>query len=168
MPLALFFYAFLSSVALSVVPHEPIVIWYGSVIGVWATAVIATLGTVAAGLVDHRTFVPLFSRLATKPVLAQGPVAWMRRRFTSAPFAILAVSALTPLPFYPFKIAAFTERYPLGRYLAALAVGRLPRYALLAWLGAVVHIPLWILIALFVVLLTPSLRLLLWKRRSAR
>jgi membrane protein YqaA with SNARE-associated domain len=168
MVLALFAYAFLSNVALAIVPHEPIVIWYGSVLGVWVTAVVATLGTVAASWVDHRLFVPLLGRLATKPALAQGPVAWMRRRFSSAPFAMLAVSGLTPLPFYPFKIAALTERYPLGRYLAAIAVGRLPRYALLAWLGVVVHIPAWILIALFLALLTPSLRLLVWRRQSAR
>ena len=44
-PLLLFVYAFLSNVALAVVPHEPVVIWYGAHLGVVPTAVVATAGT---------------------------------------------------------------------------------------------------------------------------
>ncbi len=63
MILALFAYAFVSNVALAVVPHEPVVIWYGPRLGVWMTALIATAGTVAAAWVDHRLFVPVVRRL---------------------------------------------------------------------------------------------------------
>ncbi len=62
----LFGYAFLSNVALAVLPHEPVVIWYGARHGVWPTALVATAGTVAAALVDHRLFVPLIARAATR------------------------------------------------------------------------------------------------------
>jgi len=154
-------------VALAVVPHEPVVIWFGGAYGIWATAVIATAGTVAAGWVDHRVFVPLIERVQDKPFFAAGTVGWLRGRFSHWPFLVLAVSGISPLPFFPFKAMAFAEGYPVGRYLLAVAVGRFPRYVLLAWLGIVVRIPTWVLVAVFAVMLLPSVRLL-WKRPSAK
>ena len=183
MDLTLFAYAFISNVALAVVPHEPVVIWYGARLGVWPTALVATAGTVAAALVDHRLFVPLIGRLAQRRASGSrfgsadpGP-ATARESFRAArglfdlfhraPFAVIALSGLTPLPFFPFKALAFAARYPLDRYVAAVAAGRLPRYLLLAWLGVAVRLPTWLLAAVFVALLIPSLRVMLWPRRSA-
>jgi len=34
----LFAYAFLSNIALAIVPHEPAIIWYGPRLGVWTHA----------------------------------------------------------------------------------------------------------------------------------
>jgi len=164
MLLVLFAYAFVSNVALALVPHEPAVIWYGPRLGIWVTALVATAGTVAAAWVDHRVFVPLVRRLEAR---RQSGTALIQRWFNRAPFAIIALSGLTPLPFFPFKALAFAARYPLGRYLAAVAAGRLPRYALLAWVGLVVHVPAWLLAVVSVALLLPSLRMLLWPTRPA-
>ena len=125
MLLALFAYAFVSNVALAVVPHEPVVVWYGPRLGIWVTAVVATAGTVLAAWVDHRLFLPLVQRLAARRARTPG----LLKAFSRAPFAIIALSGLTPLPFFPFKAMAFTHGYPLGRYVAAVAAGRLPRYA---------------------------------------
>jgi membrane protein YqaA with SNARE-associated domain len=169
LPLAatLFAYAFVSNVALAVVPHEPVVLWYGARYGIWLTAVLATAGTVLAAWVDHLAFVPLIRRVAHTPIFAEGTVGWLRARFARAPFAVLAVSGVAPLPAFPFKAMAFAEHYPRGRYVAAVAAGRFPRYVLLAWLGIVITIPTWALVALFVAMLLPSLRLA-WRRRSVR
>jgi len=152
---------------MAIVPHEPVVLWYGARYGVWLTSLVATAGTLAAGWVDHRLFVPLIRRVEHTPFFAEGTVGWLRARFAHAPFAVLAVSGITPLPFFPFKAMAFAEHYPLGLYLAAVAVGRFPRYLLLAWLGIVIRIPTWVLVVLFAVMLLPSLRLA-WTRRSAK
>jgi len=171
----LFGYAFLSNVALAVLPHEPAVIWYGARLGVWPTAFVATAGTVVAALVDHRLFVPLIKRVARRtssssPLSAsrrggQG-VRTSERAFRRFPFGILVLSGLTPLPFFPFKALAFATGYPLGRYTAAVAARALPRYALLAWLGAAVRLPVWLLVALFPLLMIPSLRMVLWPPRT--
>ena len=164
--LALFAYAFISNVALAVVPHEPAIVWAGARLGIWTTAVIATAGTVLASWVDHRVFVPLVTRLQARrgtPPLG----GW----FSRAPFAVLAISGVTPLPFFPFKAMAFAARYPIGKYLAAIAVGRLPRYLLLAWLGYAVRVPAWLLALVFVLLLVPlfpTLRMLLWTRHDVK
>src|SRR5437879_371245 len=149
----LFGYAFLSNVALAVLPHEPAVIWYGARFGVWPATLVATAGTVAAALVDHQIFVPLIRRAAARRPSRPadpGPTArgWPRL-FARAPFAVIALSGLTPLPFFPFKALAFTTGYPLGRYLVAVAARSVPRYALLA------------------VLVIPSVRMLPWLRPSA-
>lgn len=156
MLLLLFVYAFISNVALAIVPHEPVVAWYGTRVGVWLTAVVATAGTVAAAWVDYRLFVPLVVRATSGrelPRLAQR----LLRLFARAPFAVIAASGLTPLPFFPFKAVAFAARYPLGRYLAAVAAGRLPRYLLLAWLGVALRIPGWVWADVALLLAIPTI-----------
>jgi membrane protein YqaA with SNARE-associated domain len=161
----LFGYAFLSNVALAVLPHEPAVIWYGARLGVWPTALVATAGTVVAALVDHRLFVPLINRAAERRAPSQG-ANWPERVFRRSPFAVIALSGLTPLPFFPFKALALTTGYPLAKYAGAVAARSLPRYALLAWLGASVRLPVWLYAALFGLLLVPSLRMVLWPRST--
>ena len=156
--LLLFVYAFLSNVALAVVPHEPVVIWYGAHLGVVPTAIVATAGTIAAAWTDHSLFATSIHRL-TQRADAAAP-SFALRWFARAPFAVLALSGITPLPFFPFKLLAFAARYPRGRYLAAVAAGRLPRYLLLAWLGMAVRLPTWMLAAAGVLLLLPTLRMI--------
>jgi len=162
--LLLFAYAFLSNVALAVVPHEPVVIWYGARLGIWSTAAVATAGTLVASWLDHALFGSLIARAA-----GRGGGGWLRRTragFDRAPFAIVALSGLTPLPFWPFKALAFAARYPLPRYLAAVGAGRFPRYALLACLGTAVVVPPAVLWALFAALFLLSLRTILWNRAN--
>jgi membrane protein YqaA with SNARE-associated domain len=161
----LFGYAFLSNVALAVVPHEPVVIWYGARHGVWPTALIATAGTVVAALVDHRLLVPLIERAVARRVPSPG-ASLPGRVFRRFPFAVIALSGLTPLPFFPFKALAFATGYPRGKYAGAVAARSLPRYALLAWLGASVRLPVWLYVALFALLLVPSLRIVVWPRST--
>ena len=158
--LLLFAYAFLSNVALAVVPHEPVIIWYGAHLGVVPTAVVATAGTVAAAWTDHRLFAGSIHRLTHRTAAAAVPPSFALRWFERAPFAVLALSGITPLPFFPFKLLAFAARYPRGRYLAAVAAGRLPRYLLLAWLGMAVRLPAWAIAAAGVLLLLPTLRMI--------
>ena len=170
----LFGYAFLSNVALAVFPHEPAVIWYGARLGLWWTTLVATAGTIAAALVDHRLFVPLIERIAARRRAGKGetrmaPVRapFPERVFQHFPFAVIALSGLTPLPFFPFKALAFATGYPIGKYAAAVMARCLPRYALLAWVGGVVAVPTWLLVALSALLMIPSLRMVLWPTRAA-
>jgi len=157
MLVTLFAYAFVSNVALALLPHEPVVVWYGARLGVWTTALVATAGTLLASWVDHRVFVPLIIRRTRGRELPL-PARRLMALFSRAPFTVIAVSGLTPLPFFPFKALAFAARYPLHRYLAAVAAGRLPRYLLLAWLGAAIHIPLWVMAVLVLLLALPAFR----------
>src|SRR5437660_1540107 len=165
--LGLFAYAFVSNVALALVPHEPVIVWGGAQLGVWRTASIATAATVLAAWVDHRLFVPLISRIHARRAAAGVTISRWERMFRRAPFAIIALSGVTPLPFFPFKALAFSARYPLSRYLGAVAAGRFPRYAAMAWFGQAIHPPFWLLAALFVLLLIPTVRILAWPPLSS-
>src|SRR5437762_13360864 len=64
----LFAYAFLSNIALAVVPHEPAIIWYGPRLGVWTTTLVGTAGTVLAAVAGPRLFAPPLGRLARRRV----------------------------------------------------------------------------------------------------
>lgn len=156
--LLLFVYAFVSTAAVALMPHEPVVIWYGSHLGVWRTALVATAGTATASAVDHRLFGPWLGRVSRRPELTGGGFGWIRRWFLRAPFAVLALSGLTPLPALPFKVAALTERYPLAHYVAATVVGRFPRYVLLAWLGFALSLPNWVYLVLAILFLFPTIK----------
>ena len=167
----LFAYAFLSNIALAVVPHEPAIIWYGPRLGIWTTTLIATAGTLLAALIDHRLLAPLIGRLAQRRVGSrsggQGGSTWPERLFRRYPVATIALSGLTPLPFFPFKALAFATGCPAGRYTVAVAARCVPRYALLAWLGAAVQVPVWVMVVLFALLMIPSLRLVWWPRAAS-
>ena len=164
----LFAYAFLSNIALAFVPHEPVIIWYGPRLGVWTTTLVATAGTMLAAIADHRMFAPLIARMARDQWRGgQGVRTWPERLFRRFPFVTIALSGLTPLPFFPFKALAFATGCPAGKYTAAVAARCLPRYALLAWLGAAVQVPVWIMVALFALLMIPSLRMVWWRRAAS-
>jgi membrane protein YqaA with SNARE-associated domain len=147
----LLFYSIPSNTAISIFPHEPVLIYYGRFANIWISAAAATGGTLIAGYLDHRVFVPL---LNYSKVVSYKKSRFYRKAielFMRHPFATIVVTGFTPIPFWPFKFLCLSIRYPLHRYLAALSMARFPRYAVLAWLGAVVGIPDWILISSVVV-----------------
>src|SRR3989442_3029909 len=91
----LFAYAFLSNIALAVVPHEPAIIWYGPRLGVWTTTLVGTAGTVLPPVPDPRLFAPLIGRLAPRrlesappsatPAGGQGGRTWAQRTVPRLP-----------------------------------------------------------------------------------
>lgn len=147
--LYLAFYAIPANSAISVFPHEPVVIWYGSQGSILWTAVAASVGTLVAGFLDHSVFVPVMN---LKGLTGYKEKAWYQKAaglFMKYPFAVIVVTGFTPIPFFPFKFLSFSLHYPLWKYLTALLMGRFPRYVLLAWIGYMIHIPGWLLIAIF-------------------
>ena len=147
--LYLAFYAIPANSAISVFPHEPVVIWYGSQGSILLTAVAASAGTLVAGFLDHSVFVPVMN---LKGLTGYKEKTWYKKAaalFMKYPFWVIVVTGFTPIPFFPFKFLSFSLHYPLWKYLLALLLGRFPRYVVLAWIGFVIHIPGWLLIAVF-------------------
>ncbi len=97
----------------------------------------ATVGSVAGGFLTYR--------LARK-----GGKEALDRRFSSRRankvcetfgrwgFAAIAIPALLPppVPMVPFLLAAGAMQYPARKFLAALTLGRISRYMILAYLAA--------------------------------
>jgi len=147
--LYLLFYAIPANSAVSVFPHEPVVIYFGSHGNIWYTAIAASTGTLIAGWLDHSVFVPVMNLHSLAGYKEKGWYQKFARLFMKYPFLVLVVTGFTPIPFFPFKFLAFSVHYPMRKYLSALLVGRFPRYVLLAWFGSLFKIPTWMLFAFF-------------------
>lgn len=150
--LYLFLYLIPSNTAISLFPHEPVLIYYGQFASIWISALVATGGTVVAGFLDHLVFVPVLNYVKITSYKESQFYKRATRIFMRYPFATILVTGMAPIPFFPFKFLCFSINYPMPRYLTALAMARFPRYALLAWLGSKFGIPGWILIASVVVI----------------
>jgi membrane protein YqaA with SNARE-associated domain len=88
-------------------------------------------------------------------------------KYPSASFLALMVARATPLPDAPLKLVAAAVRYPIPLYAAAIFLGALPYYFVLALLGHRFKIPTWILITAAVAI---ALGLLVdqWRRRRRK
>jgi membrane protein YqaA with SNARE-associated domain len=100
-------------------------------------ALMATLGSVIGGFLTYR-----LARKGGKETLAR---KFPRRKldkvykiFGRWGFGSIAIPAVLPppAPMVPFVLAAGVMQYPLGKFLAALTLGRIVRYSILAYLGA--------------------------------
>lgn len=173
--LYLAFYAIPSNTALSVFPHEPVLLYFGKFGVLWLVALAATAGNLVAALMDHAVFVPVLNHRAVRRYKEKPLYGRALALFRRAPFATVAAASLAPVPFWPVKLLSFSDGYPLGRYMSAIALGRYPRYYLLAWAGAAFAIPTWVLVALLVLVVgiyaanaAPKLRAYLRRRRDRR
>ena len=140
-------YSIPANTAISVVPHEPVLIYFGKVGELLPTALWASAGTLVAGIMDHVVFVPVLNHQNIRAYKDKKFYRKMMRYFLKWPFSTLVVAGFTPIPFFPFKFLCFSIGYPMWKYVTALLVARFPRYYLYALLGATIPIPNWVLIA---------------------
>jgi membrane protein YqaA with SNARE-associated domain len=147
--LYLFLYSIPSNAAISIFPHEPVLLYFGKFADPWIAAAAATAGTLVAGWMDHTVFVPVLHLRALQGYRESRLYRRSIELYRRWPFLTLVLAGFTPLPFFPFKFLSFSTAYPMPRYLAALAVARFPRYLLLLWVGEVLELPTWVLVALF-------------------
>jgi membrane protein YqaA with SNARE-associated domain len=100
-------------------------------------AFMATAGSVAGGFAMYR-----LARKGGKETLARRISARKLDKVYSAfqrwGFGSIAIPALLPppVPMVPFVLAAGALQYSIGKFLAALTLGRTVRFVLLAFLGA--------------------------------
>ena len=100
-------------------------------------AAMATVGSVIGGYLTYR-----IARKGGKEALgrrfSKRKVQQILKTFERWGFAAIIVPAMLPPPFpiVPFLIAAGAMQYSRAKFLAALAVGRVIRYTIFAFLGA--------------------------------
>lgn len=144
--LLLLLYSIPANTGLSLFSHEIALLDYGAHAPLVLSVLSATVGTVIAGFLDWRVFVPLLEWDRLKDHRERRWVRSLLSRFQRAPFLVIIVTAATPIPFFPFKMMAFSVGYPMWRYLAALTIGRAPRYLAILWLGDALNLPPWLLL----------------------
>ena len=100
-------------------------------------AVMATLGSVLGGFVTYR-----LARKGGEKALEERLSAKSMKRvvklFERWGFAAIAIPALLPppMPLVPFLLAAGAMQYSVKKFLLAMALGRIVRYMILAYLAA--------------------------------
>ncbi len=126
--------------------YEPVLVAYGRLEPPLLVAAVGVLGTLVAEWVNYRCFRAVvrcrWAAGACRSAAAERLLRWFGKR----PFATITACALLPLPFGLIRIVALVAGYPLGRHLAATALGRFPRYWLYAAAGPLLAVPSgWIL-----------------------
>ena len=134
-------------------PHEPGILYFArSYDPIWI-ALVATAASTITSFADYAMVGAAMKHPRMVGIRGTRMFRWAVRWMKRWPFAIVVVFSLTPLPITVIRILAPASGYPIGRYVVAQAIGRLPRFLVLAWLGSEFHFPTWLLIAMFGALL---------------
>ena len=152
--LFLTFYSIPSNMAISVFPHEPLVVYYGRLYDPSLIAAIVMIGTIIAGILDYYVFAPIMEHRVTKFIRNTAEYKKAQKWFNYQPFLAIVIGGFSPLPFFIFKLLAFAAKYSVIKYLIALFVGRFPRYYLLAYAGSFFEIPPEIILIIFIVMIS--------------
>ena len=152
----LFFYSFPSEFLIGIVPHEPVLLYFGKFYQPLTVALVAVIGTVMAEAINCSVFKLVTDSNFFQKIYHRKIVTKIVELFNKAPFVALLVAGLTPVPFYPFRFLVVLARYPIVKYLLAVFLSRTPRFFILALAGYMIKIPDYLLIAIFIVLISAA------------
>ncbi len=139
---------------------EPVIVEAAKWEPVWAVTTVATVGYMYTEYINWHVYswLLVWERLAR--YRSRPSVRWCIALFSYSPFWMVVICAFTPLPFWPARMLAILHRYPLWRFMLATLVGRVPGFFAYAWLGNLVSVPTWILVAVIVV---PAAAVIGWR-----
>lgn len=116
--------------------YEPVLMLFGRLYPPLLIGLVGTAGNLYIEFLDYHLFQQLgafgpYRKLSVHPLMTRA-VALFRRR----PFLTVWVFAWSPLPDWMIRVIAPAAGYPIRRYLLAMGLGRLPRFWVLAAVGA--------------------------------
>ena len=157
----LFFYNFPSQFLIAIVPHEPVVFYFGKFYSPLVVALVAIAGTLPTEILNYSVFKFVYDLKSLDRFKRSKFLNRLVELFNKSPFFALLVAGFTPVPFYPFRFLVVVAHYPVAKYALAVFLSRTPRYYLLAMLGHAIQIPdYWIAIIFFFFLFVTYLPLL--------
>ena len=137
-----FLYAIPAHLLISVLANEPALFAAAKSAPPIAVALAGTAGCVVAAILDYALIGWFINHRLIKTELEDSRGYQIAQRFFArAPFVLVMVSALLPVPFYPVKILAIARDYPLARFAVAVIAGRFPRFYLFALGGQKMKAP---------------------------
>jgi len=147
--------------------YEPVLMHYGTL---YPPLVVAAVGTVANLVVEALNYV-LYGKMLSSASLSRltetRMARWALALFRRSPFLAVWIGTWSPIPDWTIRLLAPMSRYPLGRYLVAMGLGRFPRYWLFAELGRRVGVPgAWLAAALSLSLIVGLV--VAWRHRAVR
>lgn len=145
----LFFYSFPSEFLVGLIPHEPVLIYYGTHHAPLVVAVVAGVSTVMAEGLNYHFFGLFYSMPTLRGALEKEAVKKIADFFNKAPFFAILFCGFSPVPIFPVRFLVVITEYPVWKYLMGVLISRTPRFYLLALLGALFDVPGWALASFF-------------------
>jgi membrane protein YqaA with SNARE-associated domain len=166
----LFIYSFPSQFLIPIVPHEPVLLYFGKFYSPLTVALVDIAGTLLTEALNYSVFKYIIDTNFFQKMRHTKSAAKVVELFNRAPFVALLVAGLTPVPFYPFRFLVVMAHYPIWKYLLAVFLSRTPRFYVLALIGRAIKIPNYLIIVIFIILIAsaniPLLRKFLKKRQG--
>lgn len=160
----LFLYSIPAQFIVAIIPHEPIIFYFSKYFSPLSVTLGALLGTLFAEYLNYMLVKMFFKIPKLVDLKNHRTFKNATYYFLKLPFVSLVIAAITPVPFYPFRIIVPVSEYSLAKYLLALIVGRTPRFYILAYFGYSIPLPNEIIIVLFILFFAVSV--LYWFRRK--
>jgi len=147
----LFLYCFPAQFIVATVPIEPVLLYFSRFHPPLTICLVSLAGTILVEILNYTMFKYVADLKILQGMLESRIVRKTLLWFKKAPFAVLWVAGFTPIPFYPCRFLVVLARYPLWKYILAVATSRTPRFYILAVFGKAVGMPNWVLLVIFVV-----------------
>jgi membrane protein YqaA with SNARE-associated domain len=149
----LFFYSFPSEFLVGLVPHEPVLIYYGFHHPASVVALVAVVSTVMAEGLNYSLFGLFYGMEGFRRALDRKTVRRLINLFNRFPFSAILFAGFTPVPFFPIRFLVVLTEYPVWKYLLGVFLSRAPRFYLLALFGAFFEVPAPVLGGIFLAML---------------
>lgn len=166
----LFFYSFPAEFLIAIVPHEPMLLYFGKFYSPITVGLVTIASTLMTETLNYSTFKYVADLKAFGKVHRSKFMTKLISFFNKAPFTALLIAGFTPVPFYPFRFMVVMARYPIWKYLLATFLSRTPRFFILAYVGHSINIPdTWLVllfVALILIIYLPLLKTLKKKRKT--
>lgn len=127
--------------------YEPVLLLYGQLFPPVLIAALGTIATVFIEWVNYNLYAHARDTRTARDLTGRPSVQRVTRMFERHPFLAVSLCALGIVPYTIARCLSVVSRYPVGRHLAATAVGRFPRLWAIAALGVTLHLPGWLLLA---------------------
>ncbi len=166
----LFIYSFPSQFLIPIIPHEPVLLYFGKFYSPLIVALVDIAGTLLIEALNYSVFKYIIDTNFFQKMRHTKSATKVVELFNRAPFVALLIAGLTPVPFYPFRFLVVMAHYPIWKYLLAVFLSRTPRFYVLALIGRAIKIPNYLIIVIFIILIVsvngPILRRFLKKRQG--
>jgi uncharacterized membrane protein YdjX (TVP38/TMEM64 family) len=148
------------------VAFEPVLLVYGRIYPPLVVAVVGTAASIVAEAVNYLGYGYLLRsrRLRRIQQVSSRVTTWFARH----PFLTCVLAASTPIPDWSVRILGALARYPARRYLLAFAIGRVPKFWVIATVGQVLQINPWALAAAVLALLVVAYAGVAFRRLGGR
>ena len=139
-------------------PHEPAVIYYGTIFPPLTVAVVCGLATCISAWIDIMVLGTFFTHEKIMEFKEKSRVYKIAEHFfNKTPFWTMVFAGFTPVPFYPFRVIGILSGYVRWKYVLSTFIGRIPRYYILAWLGNRYFFQTRYIILLFFIMIIPPM-----------